>query len=330
MSEELILLILSLLLSFVLTIVFRKIAIRKSIMDIPNERSSHSIPTPRGGGMAIVITWYAALAYLFVNQMISDKLFYALLPGILLVIIGLLDDIFSISPIVRLLFQFAASVGALFFLEGFQKIDLGFYTIESTWILTPFAVFAFVWMINLYNFIDGIDGYAASEAVFIAIIAFGFIGDIHLLVLALVCIGFLVLNWQKARIFMGDAGSTLLGYTFVVFAIFYQNENDVPAVFWLILSSLFWFDATLTLLRRFRNKEKLSQAHKKHAYQRITQAGWSHQKTVIMAMLFNIVVCGSMASMTIYYPEYSLAALLITVFCLYVMVRFIDRKKSFS
>ncbi|MBK9390228.1 MAG: hypothetical protein IPN68_08565 [Bacteroidetes bacterium] len=102
-------------------------------------------------------------------------------------------------------------------------------------------------------------------------------------------IGFLLWNWPKAKIFMGDIGSTQLGYITFILGIFYNNNMDFNIFGWLILSSLFWFDATITLYRRWRNNERLSQAHKKHGYQRIVQHGYSHKKTVLISIVVNVV-----------------------------------------
>lgn len=127
---------------------------------------------------------------------------------------------------------------------------------------------------------------------------------------------------------MGDVGSTLLGYNIAIFAIYYQNTDKSSIIIWLILSSVFWFDATLTLFRRWRNKEKLSQAHKKHAYQRLVQSGWSHQKTVIAAIIINIFLFG-MVFITVWNKQLLLPVFFVCILFLYVIVKFIDKKKAF-
>ena len=149
-----------------------------------------------------------------------------------------------------------------------------------------------VWFINLYNFLDGIDGYAGSEAVFLGLAGFLLFNDTHFLVLIFSTLGFLVWNWHKAKIFMGDVGSTLLGYNIAIFTIYYANQESENFWIWIILFSLFIFDATFTLFRRYKNSEKLSQAHKKHAYQRLTQSGWSHSKVTIYSIFVNILLFG--------------------------------------
>ncbi|HRV32456.1 MAG TPA: glycosyltransferase family 4 protein [Candidatus Paceibacterota bacterium] len=321
--------ILLLILSFLGVLIYRRIAIRSNIIDIPNERSSHTVPTPRGAGVAVSAIWFITIIYLFlIEKKIPSNLFYALSGGLLLSLIGIIDDIWSISPKVRLIVQIIASSIALFALGGLPKIDLGFYCIESFWLLTPIAFVMIIWFINLFNFLDGIDGYLGVETLFI----FGFVGfffsDNTAICLALIIVGFLFHNWPKAKVFMGDVGSTLIGYNVAVFALYYQNSGKTSLIIWLILSSLFWFDATLTLYRRFRNKENLMKAHKKHAYQRIVQAGYSHQKTLFYSIGINIIILG-LVIMAIIYMKFSFFLLVLNVLLLYCIDRLIGINKPF-
>ena len=210
-----------------------------------------------------------------------------------------------------------------------HSIDLGFYSLQWPIIFTFVAVIAVVWAVNFFNFLDGIDGYIGTEVVFIGISAYILTGEIIGLVLAASVGGFLILNWQKAKIFMGDVGSTLLGFIVAILAIYYQNTEKTSIVVWLILTSVFWFDATITLLRRIRNKEKLSQAHRNHAYQRIVQSGRSHQKTVLFALLINAAgFC--LAFLAMKFNNLSLLFLLFDIAILTVVLRYVDGKKPFS
>jgi Fuc2NAc and GlcNAc transferase len=137
-------------------------------------------------------------------------------------------------------------------------------------------------------------------------------------------LGFLVWNWHKAKIFMGDVGSTLLGYNVAVFTIYYANQDAQNFWIWIILFGVFWFDATLTLFRRKKNGEKLSEAHKKHAYQRLTQAGWRHDRVVLFAMGVNIVLFGLVNLISNVF-----VAFLVALVFLYAIMRFVDLKKAF-
>lgn len=315
--------------SILLTYIVRRWAINRSVLDLPNERSSHSIPTPRGGGIAIAVTWFLAITFLFLRKDIDSALFFALLCGLPISVIGLVDDVITISPKVRLFVHVASAATALIFLGGLIGIDIGFINLSVPFLFSIIAVVGIVWFTNLFNFLDGIDGYISTEVIFIGFGAFFVLGVFPPMVLAVVTAGFLVWNWQPAKIFMGDVGSTLLGFTMGVFAVHYQNSGDSSIVIWLMLTSLFWFDASLTLYRRWRNGETLSKAHKKHAYQRIVQSGFSHQKTVVYSLLINLSIL-VLVWLTIRFPNYSLLFLGINIAYLYLVMKMVDRQFPFQ
>jgi len=316
-------------LSILLTLLVKHFTIRKSILDLPNERSSHSLPTPRGGGIAIAITWFLAITYLYIRKYIDSTPFFALLCGLPISVIGLVDDVITISPRVRFFVQVICATIAIFLLGGLNIINIGFQVISFPYLFSIVAVFGIVWFTNLFNFLDGIDGYISAEVIFIGFAFFLLFGEVPPALLAVVTAGFLVWNWQPAKIFMGDVGSTLLGFTMGVFAVYYQNEGVASILIWIMLTSLFWFDATLTLYRRWRNNEKLSQAHRKHAYQRIVQAGFSHQKTVLYGISINFLIL-LLVLIAIKYPELTLVMLLVNLLLLYYIVRLVDQKFPFQ
>ena len=310
--------------SFSLTYLIKNYAIKKSLIDIPNDRSSHTIPTPHGGGIAIAITWFLGLIYLFFINEIDKTLFFTLLGGAVISVVSFFDDLYNLSPKIRLFTQSLVAISALYILGGLNSIDFGLFVIKNHIFTNTFAFFMIVWFINLYNFLDGINGYAGSEAVFLGLAGYILFSGNHFLVLIVSVLGFLYWNWNKAKIFMGDVGSTLLGYNVAIFTIYYANQNSKNLLIWLILFSLFWFDATLTLFRRWKNKEKLSQAHKKHAYQRLTQAGWSHLKVSTFAILLNtIIFC------IVYFISNIYLDFLVTIILLYATIKFVDLKKQF-
>jgi UDP-N-acetylmuramyl pentapeptide phosphotransferase/UDP-N-acetylglucosamine-1-phosphate transferase len=329
MIFSIVLLIIALLSSIFLTWIVKLVLSKKNIIDVPNERSSHTTPTPRGGGIAITIVWFIGLFILFIFNKIENNLFYALLTGLILVIIGIIDDIYDLKPIIRIAGQFISSITALFFIGGLKVFDLGFYQFNNLWLLSPIAVVGIIWFINLYNFLDGIDGYAAMQAIFLSLGFFYFTNSNFYLLLTAGTLGFILWNWQPAKIFMGDVGSTLLGFNFAIFSIYEQNIGNIPLVVFLIISSLFWFDASLTLLRRFRNNEILSQAHRKHAYQRIVQSGFSHQKTTLFAFGINLLLF-LFAVLTFNYQQFMLVTLLISMILLLLITKKIDQKKRFD
>jgi UDP-N-acetylmuramyl pentapeptide phosphotransferase/UDP-N-acetylglucosamine-1-phosphate transferase len=314
--------------SLFLTSFVRYLAIRKSIIDIPNDRSSHTNPTPRGGGISIAIIWFVSIFFLFLNNNIHSSLFFALLCGLPISVIGLLDDIFTINPLIRFLVQIVSSFLAIICLGGLNSISFGLTTITIPILPGIIAVLGIVWFTNLFNFLDGIDGYISAEVIFICISAYILFGTTILLLLAAVVLGFLVWNWQPAKIFMGDVGSTLLGFSIAVFAIYHQKTDSSSIPIWLIITSVFWFDATLTLFRRWKNHEHLSKAHKKHAYQRIVQAGFSHQKTVLWAFFLNMIGF-ALAFLAFKFIAFEWLFLLADIFILAMVLKYIDKKNPF-
>lgn len=315
--------------SFLLTFLIRIIAIRFNIYDIPNERSSHIIPTPYGGGLAFVLTWYIGISVLFYLKMIDTNLFYALISGSIIAIVSLIDDLIKVKPIIRLFIHFIIVLIAFIFLEGLRPLIIPGIEIKYYFIIYPLAILGMVWFINLFNFMDGIDGFASVEAIIIALIMFVFSGNIIAALLIACITGFLFWNWPKAKIFLGDVGSTQLGFILVVLGIYFHNTYKFSILNWIMLSSPFWFDATYTLYRRWRNKEKLSQAHRKHAYQRIVQAGFSHQKVIFLFILINICIVG----MIMLYREFKVLQIPLFILSLaffYYITKQVDKRVPFK
>jgi Fuc2NAc and GlcNAc transferase len=312
-------------LSFSLTYFIKEFYIKKSLVAKVNERSSHTIPTPHGGGIAICITWFLGLFYLYFINEIESNLFYALLCGVAISVVSFFDDLYELSPKSRLLVQSFSTILGLYCLNGMDTITFGFIDINTPIITNIFAFFMIIWFINLTNFIDGINGYVGSQFVFLSIAGFIFFQDSHFIILCVSVFGFLYWNWNKAKIFMGDVGSTLLGYNIAIFTIYYSNQEANNFWIWIILFSLFWFDATVTLIRRKLNNEKLSQAHKKHAYQRLTQSGYSHYKVTNYSIIMNIIIfC------IIYFISNLLLSLFISLIMLIFCYLFIEQKKPFQ
>ena len=312
-------------LSFILTYFIKNYAIKKSLVAEVTDRSSHTTPTPHGGGIAIAVTWFVGLSYLYYMDDIDSSLYLALMVGVIISVVSYFDDLFELSPKLRLSVQALVAFLGLYFLGGFESFYFGLFSIENQLFTNIFAFFMIVWFINLYNFLDGIDGYAGSEAIFLSLAAFMLFGGNHFLVLAVAVLGFLVWNWHKAKIFMGDVGSTLLGYNVAIFTIYYANQESSNFWIWIILFGVFWFDATFTLFRRYLNGEKLSQAHKKHAYQRLTQSGLAHDRVVLLSILVNVVLFG-----LVYFMSNIFVAFIVSVVLLYGVMKFVDSRKKFK
>jgi Fuc2NAc and GlcNAc transferase len=315
--------------SFIGTLIVRNIAIKKQIIDIPNLRSSHTQPVPRGGGLAIAFAWYFGLIILFLLKQIPSYLFEALLCGIPITIMGFIDDLVSITPKLRIAVQVLCSSLAVYFLGGVGVVDLGFVILYDSLVFSIVAVIGIIWFTNLFNFLDGIDGYISAEIIFICLAVFFLLKLILPLYLVAATAGFILLNWQPAKIFMGDVGSTLLGFTIGVFVVYYHNTTESSVIVWIILTSLFWFDATITLFRRMRMHEKLSEAHRKHGYQRIVQSGFSHQKTVVYSLIINFIVMG-FAWLAIKFHSLDFVFLIVDVIYLYFVMRLIDKRFPFA
>jgi Fuc2NAc and GlcNAc transferase len=161
--------LLSFLASILLTTVYLFIARKKKILDIPNQRSAHKVAAPRGGGIGFVSVWFIFLVYIVwtENNQFDLLLAKALLPGILIVIVGMLDDIFSIGVSFRIVIQTLSTIVALYLLGGFQILDLGIGQLKNPILLNFLAVIYIIWMTNIFNFMDGIDGYSSTEAIII-------------------------------------------------------------------------------------------------------------------------------------------------------------------
>ncbi len=284
-------------LSLVLTGFFRRYALARNILDVPNHRSSHVLPTPRGGGVAFVFV--VLVAFPFIGYLGFDILPIgtALLgAGLFVAALGFFDDHGHLPASFRLLGHFAASMFALYWLGGMPSIAFLGWIVSAGWLLNSLAVLYLVWMLNLYNFMDGIDGIAAIETISVCLggaFIYWLNADYALLglplVLAAAVAGFLWWNFPSARIFMGDAGSNFLGLSLGVLTI--QAASVRPHFFWvwLILLGVFIVDATVTLLFRLFQGLKVYQAHRDHAYQHAAQRLGSHSLTTIGVLVINVI-----------------------------------------
>ncbi len=204
--------------SFSLTWALRHYALSRSLMDIPNARSSHSVPTPRGGGVAIVLAFTLALGMLLFAGLMPLSAFFAIAGGgAMIAVIGFMDDHGHIAARWRLLGHFAASAWLLFWIGGLPVVEIGGGTFDLGWFGHVLAAFYLVWLLNLYNFMDGIDGIASVEAICVclgACLLYWVSGATDFvwapLLLAVSVVGFLFWNFPPARIFMGDAGILFL------------------------------------------------------------------------------------------------------------------------
>lgn len=275
--------IVSFLASVLLTNIIRK-HFSQQLLDIPNDRSSHTRPTPRGGGLGFIITFAvigtlpSVLASYFPqllpSQLVNPNpiyLWFILTP---LAIIGFIDDRQSVPASIRYLIQLTASGIAIAYFGLFPQPWLTPFGLLGQIIAIAFTLIGMTALINFYNFMDGLDGLVAGVTA-VQLAFFGYYLNQPLFwLLAGALLGFLWWNWSPAKIFMGDAGSTVLGASV---AIALLNTND-PIRAWSALAVTLPLigDAIYTLIRRLRCGENIFKAHRSHLYQRLQQAGWSH------------------------------------------------------
>jgi Fuc2NAc and GlcNAc transferase len=302
----------------------RQYALRHQVVDVPNARSSHSVPTARGGGVAIVVGF--VLAYVVWSCAVgggSRGLLATLLPGsVVIAALGFWDDHRALSAKIRFPVHLLAACWAVYRLGGWPVLDLGFASFAWGWVGSVVAVLAIAWSINLYNFMDGIDGLAGMETVFVGgvgglLVWYAGADGMPLWLLAAAAAGFLVMNWPPARIFMGDAGSGFLGYVFAVMALHATVARDTTIWPWVILLGVFGVDATLTLLRRAWRGIRVTDAHRTHAYQWAARRAGGHLPVTIGVLGLNLVLLAPAAWLVIVRPELSLP---ITGVCVVLLV----------
>ena len=279
----------------------------RTVVDRPTARSSHSLPTPRGGGLSIVAVTTCGVLVLAAIGFVPLRLAGPLVIGGLgVAAVGFCDDIRSVSVRVRMLTHLGAALLAVYWLGGTRlagaELELGVAEV----ILRVLTV---AWMLNLFNFMDGIDGLAASEGAFILLggAALALIGASPRMGPALIagaaCLGFLKWNWSRASIFMGDVGSGYLGYTIAVIALHSAQTGRVNLYAWTMLAALFLVDATLTLLRRLMLGRPIFQAHRTHAYQWVARRWQSHVRVTKAAIGINLVILFPCAFACVRFPE---------------------------
>lgn len=267
------------------------------LMDEPNARSSHAVPTPRGGGAAIsVVTIMGTLAFAFGSGSPSIQAAIGFVVGGLIIsVVSFIDDIRSLSASVRLPAQAAAAVVAVMTCGYVNGVNVP--EVSHTFGIAGPAL-TLLWIVgltNAYNFMDGIDGIAAAQAVVAGVgwAAIGTMSDELSLVyigilIAATSLGFLRYNWPPATIFMGDVGSAFLGFSLAVLPLLTVGAASRYAIPALLLVWAFVFDTTLTLIRRLARGENIFTAHRSHLYQRLNLSGYSHKWITTLYMLFAV------------------------------------------
>lgn len=282
--------------SALLTGAVRGYALRKQLLDIPNERSSHSVPTPRGGGVGLVAAFILGLgSAVWLGLLPAWDAAVLAVPGLAVASIGFADDHGHIAARWRLLAHFGAASVGLALLHSWPIVPItSHFHLSERWLAIPLAV-GLVWLLNLYNFMDGIDGIAGTQAVTVclgfALLSYLFAtpaDTVLALLLGAASGGFLCWNLPPARIFMGDAGSGFLGIA--IGFLWLKIAAHKPECFWagFVLMGVFIIDATWTLAVRLKNKQRIYEAHRSHGYQQAAIWLGSHGKVTATVALINL------------------------------------------
>lgn len=282
---------LAVIVSIIFSVFVRAHCANKGIIDNVSERSSHKNPTPRGGGLIFVIPtsifafiWYAIHGHTLEN---TFTVFSLLVGSMLIAIIGWIEDTKGLSSKTRLLLEAFVVAGMAYYMPPIFEGTLGYWGDKAL------IFFAWLWFINLYNFMDGLNGFATMQGLFLAFNLSFFASDFKpvLLVLLGCLFAFLRVNITPAKIFMGDVGSLYLG-TFLGGLMFLLLSSEVQTWFFplLTLSLLFTFDSTFTLFKRILQGKAPWKAHKEHLYQRANQLGFSHEQVTVRALVLNIIL----------------------------------------
>ena len=299
------------LLSVVLVGVYLQFARSRKIVDAPNERSSHSLPTPHGGGIALLLAFVLGLllsAWLYGEW---DKPFTLIaFAALFLMVLGVIDDHHHLSVRLRLaLYGLVCLLVAAMLLQS--------VTVDSVvlgWVLVLVAALTMLWSLNLFNFMDGIDGLAAIQTILAcgsaAYLSAGTLREggyaLFCLLLAAAHTGFLVWNWPPAKLFMGDAGSVPTGFLLAALAVLGAVQAQLNPLCWLVLLAVFITDASWTLARRMSTGQAFTQPHRLHAYQRLSRHWDSHLKVDLLFLALSAVWLFPFACAVQSWPEYDL------------------------
>ncbi|MES3006187.1 MAG: glycosyltransferase family 4 protein [Pseudomonadota bacterium] len=299
------------LISVLLTAIVLRLAVRAQLIALPSARGSHHIPTPVGGGFAIVSVYFLGLSTLWQWQFIPLNEFFALSASLMVAIVGLLDDRRHVDFRVRLLVQCLAVFWGLVWLAPLPQLKILTSLPEVSLVVWLFFSLVLLWMTNLYNFMDGIDGFAGSQACFAGLAAAGFLVYSEDYGLALLCLylfagatGFLVWNWPPARIFMGDVGSGFIGFSLGLIAVLSLSHGSMSVWSWALLMGCFIVDATLTLARRVLSGERWYEAHCSHTFQIAARKFADHGRVTIGLLLIDVLWLLPLAMLAAKHPEY--------------------------
>lgn len=293
--------VVAMILGGVLTGVMRSYLLARSILDVPKPRSSHTVATPRGAGLGLVLIVFVATGVLWLTGALATAPTLALIGGgVPVALVGWLDDLRSSSVWFRASVHAVAAMIAVWALGGLPFLSTGTTQVPLGPAGSVIAALGIMWITNLYNFMDGIDGIAGTEAVLVAGACGWFLMHAGQPGLAGICaviagasLGFLFWNFPPSRVFLGDVWSGTLGYFFGVLALASERAFAVPLLAWLVLLGVFIVDATVTLAVRVLRAEVWHAPHRSHAYQRAVTSGVSHGGvTGVVAAIDAVLIWG--------------------------------------
>ncbi|MFW5815833.1 MAG: MraY family glycosyltransferase [Wenzhouxiangella sp.] len=283
--------------------------LRRELLDHPDPRRSHRLPTPRGGGLAMA----AAMACVLVPAAAGQGL-PVLVAVLALAGLGWLDDVRDLAVAWRLLFQLLIAVGLLLYTGPVSDVSIFEIVLAWPWLWSILALVAVIWLINLHNFMDGSDGLAAMQGAWAGLALGALLARAEMPTLALTgfilagaCLGFLAWNRPPARVFMGDTGSVMIGGMIALLALGGAADGTVSIWQSLIVCSLFVVDATATLAARVVRGARWYTAHRDHAYQRLIGTGWGHGRVLVLYTLVNVLVVLPVLLLAIRYPFWDMA-----------------------
>ena len=322
------------------TAVVVKIAYKTHFLDTPIDRSAHVIPKPTGGGIALVLPYAVILFFLYKMRLLEAEELIALCSAFLIALLGLVDDIKPIDFRARLSLQVIFGLLALVMLLPMAPLQIGKYSFSGEITLFILAFMSLIWMTNLYNFMDGIDGLAVSELIFVsgAVAYFsGYEGDLKLQIISVSLlfsgIGFGIWNWAPAKIFMGDLGSGFIGFVLGVLALISLRTGTMNVWTWLLLIGVFACDATMTLIIRLVSRLPIHEGHASHTYQILADKLSGHSTVVLLLMFVNMAWLFPLAVLSHFKPGLASALAFLGLCPLILLVCYLGlkhRKKVFS